>query len=136
MTRLSLRTITISLVALALPATLLVSAAVTVYFKSTNPDNVDITQSLAYLQQSLLSAVITFGIFATGAVIGVVKMYQRDKNFADAKFPLVLLIAVFVLLGGIVLANGYINKVEDQYLIGSGRPTLQQFFDKLKEQQK
>lgn len=136
MKRPSLRTITISVVALALPATLLVSGVVTAYFKSTNPSNVDITQGLAYLQQGLLAAILTFGLFTLASVFGIVKMYRRDKNFAEAKLPLVLLCMVIVLMSGVAVANAYTNKVQDQYLIDNGRPTLQQFFDQLNKQDK
>ncbi|MBA3679232.1 hypothetical protein H0W80_03540 [Candidatus Saccharibacteria bacterium] len=136
MKRPSLRTITISLLALALPTTLLASSVVAVYFKSTNPNNVDITQGLAYLQQSLFAAIITFGLFAIASVVGIIMMYRRDHNFIEAKLPLVLLCTIIVLMGGVSLANAYSNKVQDQYLIDNGRPTLQQFFDQLNKQDK
>jgi len=136
MKRPSLRTITISLLALALPTTLLASSVVAVYFKSTNPSNVDITQGLAYLQQSLLAAILTFGLFAIASVVGIIMMYRRDHNFVEAKLPLVLLCTIIVLMGGVSLANAYSNKVQDQYLIDHGRPTLQQFFDELNKQDK
>lgn len=130
----SLRTVTVSLVTLTLPATLLASTLVTAYFKSTNPDNVDITQSLAYLKQSLLVAVITFSLFVIVGIVGIVKMYRRDKNFVKAKFPMTLLIVVFVLMSGAAITNAYTNKVQDQYLIDNGRPTMGQYFDELKKQ--
>lgn len=136
MRRPSLRTTTISLVALALPTTILIGGIISAYFKSANPDNVDITQGLAYLQQSLFASVLTFGIFTIAIIVGIVKMHRRDHGFVEAKLPLVLLSTVFLLIISALLVNAYTNKVQDQYLINNGRPTLQQFFDKLKEQEK
>ncbi len=136
MRRPSLKTVTISLIALILPVTLLISGVTTAYFKSVNPDNVDITQSLAYLRQSLFAAVLTFVVIAGVVIYGIVKMYRRDRSFVEAKLPLVLLAVVFVLMGGAAIANAYTNKVQDQYLIDNGRPTLQQYFDKLEERKK
>lgn len=134
MNRPNLRTLTTSLVALTLPVTLLASAITTAYFKNVNPDNVDITQGLAYLQQSLTAAVITFLVFVIASVLGIIAMYRRDHNFSNAKFPLVLLVSIGVLSVGALLVNNYTNQVQDQYLIDNGRPTTQQFFDALEKQ--
>lgn len=133
MNRPNLRTITTALVALLVPTTMLVSASVAAYFKSNNPDNVDITQGLAYLQQSMIAAIITFTILVAIIVTLIVKMYKNDGNFSNAKLPLTMLIATSILLGGFGLVNAYTNKVQDQYLIDNGRPTLNQFFDKVEE---
>lgn len=136
MNRPSLRTMTISLVALILPITLLASGITTAYFKSTNPNDIDITQNLAYLRQSLFVAVVTFALIAGASIFGIVKMYRRDRSFVEAKLPMVLLFVVFVLMGGAAIANAYTNKVQNQYMNDNKRPTLQQYFNKLKEQKK
>lgn len=134
MKRPNLRTMTISLVALAFPVALLVSGLVAAYFKSTNPDKVDITQGLAYLGQSLTAGVVTFALLALFAVVGITKIYRRDHNFGEAKLPLILLLSVLVLIVAAAMTNAYTNKVQDQYLIDNGRPTLQQYFDTLDKQ--
>lgn len=135
MNRPNLRTITTSLVALALPVAILASAATAAYYKNTNPDNVDITQGLAYLQQSMMAGVIAFALFVALSVVGIVMMYRSERNFINAKLPLVLLVTVLVLVAGIVMLNAYTNQVQDQYLIDNGRPTMKQFFDQLEKQE-
>lgn len=133
MKRPNTRTATTSLVALILPITLLVGAIASACYKSTNPDNVDITQGLAYLGQTMTISIITFVILVILVVIGVAKMYRADGNMSNAKLPLTLLVAMVVLLGGYALVSSYTSNVQDQYLIDHGRPTLQQFFDKIKK---
>ncbi len=130
MNRPNLRTRTTALSALIVPITLLVSTVTGAYYKSSNPQNIDITQGLAYLQQTMTAAVITFSLIALFIVIGIVKMYRRDRNFSDAKLPLVLFSATIVLLIATGITNAYTNSVQDQYLRDQGRPTLQEFFDK------
>lgn len=133
MSRPNLRTITVTIVALTLPITLLISTATTAYFKSTNPDKVDVTQGLAYLQQSLTASAITLGLLIAASITGIILMYRRDRDFSNAKLPLVLLITTCVILAGAGLLNGYVGKVQDQYLIDHGRPTMKQFFEELEK---
>lgn len=134
MRRPNTRTVTTAVVALTLPITMLVGSLAGAYYKSNNPDNVDITQGLAYLRQTMIIAVITFVVLTVITLIGIVKMYRTDGNFSNAKLPLALLVSIAVLIGGFGLTNAYTNRVQDQYLIDNGRPTLKQFFDKIEEQ--
>lgn len=134
MQRPNLRTLTTSLVALMIPITIVVSVLTALYFKSTNPDNVDVSQDLAYLQQTIVAGIITFVLFTVAVVTGIVLMYRRDRNFSNAKLPLVLLLIVCTLMAGIIVVSSYTSKVTDQYLIDHGKPTLQQFFDALDKQ--
>lgn len=131
MTRPSTRTVTIALVTLLLPVTLLVGSIGAAYYKASNPDNVDITQDLAYLSQTMVISITTFVVLAVASVVGMYKLYRADGNMSSAKLPLTLLVATVVLIGAYALVGSYIGKVQDQYLIDHGRPTLQQFFDKL-----
>lgn len=111
----SLRTIAITLTAALLPLSMLMSNIVTALYKASNPENVDITAGLAYLRQSL------FAGFGTALIIGaivvwlIVSMYRRDRNFIEAKLPLVLLcLVVFVLIISAAVSS-YTGAVEDQY---------------------
>ena len=111
----SLRTIAITLTAALLPLSMLMSNIVTALYKAGNPENVDITAGLAYLRQSL------FAGFGTALIIGaivvwlIVSMYRRDRNFVEAKLPLVLLgMVVFVLIISAAVSS-YTGAVEDQY---------------------
>lgn len=131
MKRLSLRTLTTAIVALILPATLFIGVATAAFYKSTNPDNVDITQGLAYLQQTMIAVILTFVVLLIASIAGIVTMYRRERSFVNAKLPLTLLGIVVVLCVGTLVLNAYSSSVQDQYLIDHGRPTLQQYFDQL-----
>ena len=130
------RTIATSLAALLVPLSIAAASITGAYYKSNNPNNVDITNGLAYLQQTLIAG------FGVGIIIGlcvvglIIHMYRQDKNFIQAKFPLLLLVAVGVIIGTAGLFSGYTSRVEDQYRIDRGQPTLQQFFDKLESNNK
>ena len=133
MKRPNTRTVTTALVALILPITLVVGALAAAYYKSTNPDKVDITQGLAYLSQIMTISILTFVVLSILVIVGIAKMYRTDGNFSRAKLPLLLLVTTVVLLAAYALTSAYTSKVQDQYLIDNGRPTLQQFFDKMKK---
>lgn len=122
----SLRTIATTLTCLLFPLTLLAGLSTAAWYKSNNPDNVDITASLAYLTQTMTAAIIVFAVITTAIVAIIVTMYRRDRNFSQAKLPLALLIAVIVLIVALSLANGYSNTAQNQYLLDHERPTLDQ----------
>ncbi len=136
MNRPALRTIATSIIALTLPLTMLAGVIATAFYKTNNPADVDITGSLAYLRETMTVSIIVFALCVAIVVGLIVKMYRRDQNFVNAKLPMVLLGILIVLVIGIALLNGYTNKVQDQYLIDHGRPTMQEFFDRLEKQEK
>lgn len=130
----SLRTITLTLVCLLVPLTMLAGALAAAVYKSTNPDNIDITTSLAYLRQTMTIAIIVFALL-TATIAGlIVTMYRRDHNFSQAKLPLILLITVVGTLAVVLVTNAYTDSVQNQYLRDHGRPTLNQFFESLEKQ--
>ena len=131
----NLRTLSVSIIALTLPLTLLASTLTGAYLKVNNPDNVDITQGLAYLQQTLVAAIIVFSLCVAAVVGLIVLLYRQDRNFANAKLPLVLLIGVPVVVAGVLIGNAFTNQVQDNYLIDNNRPTQSQFFEELKKQE-
>mgnify|MGYP007082242626 CR=1 FL=1 len=131
----SLRTIAIALVCLLVPLTMLAGMLTAAYYKSTNPDGVDVTTSLAYLQQTMTGAIVVF-VLITAAIVGlIVTMYRQERNFLQAKLPLALLSAVLVLAGALLITNGYTDPVQDQYLRDTGQPTLDEFFERLEQQE-
>lgn len=132
MRRPNLRTFTTAWVALMIPVTILVGVVTATLYKSANPDNVDITQGLAYLQQTIVAVAITAGIFIIVSAVAIIKIYRNDHNFSNAKLPLLLLIATIVIMIIVGVINSYTNQVQDKYLTDHGRPTLQQYFDAIK----
>lgn len=128
------RTTAIICASLLFPAAFMASALTAVYFKSVNPDNVDVTQGLAYLGQSLLAAVIVAVVLLI-ACLAYSLMTYREEGAAAAKLPLGLLAVNVAFIIGIALTNAQVNRVQDRYLIDHGRPTLHQFFETMKAQQ-
>ena len=129
----NLRTISVALSALLLPLSILAGVLTAAYYKSSNPDNVDITNGLAYLRQTMFAAIAVGVIIGIIIIVMIIKMYRRDGNFVEAKLSLVLLVAIAVIVGSIAIASNYTSSVEDQYRIDRGQPTLDQFFDKLEQ---
>lgn len=130
----SLRTLAITLTCLLLPLTMLAGVVAAAILKSANPDNIDITTSLAYLRQTMIASIIVFGL-AVATIVGlIVKMYRRDHNFTQAKLPLVLLVSTVGVIALLLVVNAYTNSVREQYLRDHGRPTLDQFFETLEQQ--
>ena len=127
----SYRTIAITLSALLLPLSILAGLIAAAYFKSTNPNNVDITNGLAYLQHTMFFAIGVGVAIGVNVVWLIVSMYRRDKNFVQAKLPLTILISVVAIIGAIGILSSYTSSVEDQYRTDRGQPTLQEFFDAL-----
>lgn len=110
-----LRTIATVMAALAVPVTLLMAQLVGVYYRSSNPDNVDITQGLAYLRPIMVAAWLTFGVMVALVVALISKMYKRDGNFAQAKLPLSLLVVIVIVMGGWMAVNSYNDQVVNEY---------------------
>lgn len=115
------------------PATILTALLLGLYFKSTNPNNIDFTQSLAYLSQSLVPAIIIFVSILLITAILIFFVYRQD-GYKSARLPL-LLLAINVSSVMLILAlNWQINNVQDQYLIDHNRPTFQQYLENLDRQ--
>lgn len=119
----SLRTITLALVALLVPLTMLIGYVAAAYYKSANPNGIDITTSLAYLRQVMVVTIIGFSLLTLTSVGLIVTMYRQDGNFVNAKLPLVLLIAVVALLGTGMAINSYTDSVVEQYRRDHGQMT-------------
>lgn len=134
MTRPSLRTIATALTALTLPIVMIVTTIAGAYYKTTNPADVDITQGLAYLRETMTIGVAVFVVCIVVIIGLIVAMYRRDHNFAQAKLPMALLATMVIIMGVVILTSNYTNEVQDQYLRDHNRPTTQEFFDRLEQQ--
>lgn len=130
----NMRTVAVTLSALIIPFSMVVGATTAVILKSNNPDNVDITNGLAYLQPTLLIGLSAGVVIGLIVIALIVRMYRRDHDFSNAKLPLMLLIATVVLFGTFALLNSYTGAVEDQYRTDHGQPTLDQYFDAIDKQ--
>lgn len=132
------QTITLWGVALLVPLTLLVSQITEFIFKSTNPDNIDITTSLAYLGQGVTAGIVTFCAVLAVIVTAVVLDKRATGTWQGARQPIMLFTAIVILVAGVMLFNKLTNNAQDDYLRAHNRPTLDEFFDALKknEQQK
>ena len=115
------------------PVTVLTALLVGLYFKSTNPSNIDITQSLAYLSQSLVPAIVVLVVLLMITAVLTFLVYRQD-GYKNAKLPLALLAINVVSIALILVVNWQINRVQDQYLIDHNRPSFQQYLDSLDKQ--
>ncbi len=129
-----LRNLAIFLVTALVPVVIIVSQVVGVFYKSSNPDNVDVTNGLAYLQQTLIAGIGSGVLIALVVIWLIIRMYHSDKTFSQAKLPMILLIFISLSVVTMLALNNYASAVEDDYLREHGRPTISEFFDKIEEQ--
>jgi len=115
---------------LVFPVSILTSLLISLYFKSINPDNIDITQSLAYLSYSLVPAIAVTTVLLISNLVLCFLVYIQE-GFQRTKLPLALLIFNIISITLILIVNWQIGRVQDQYLIDQGRPTIQQYLDSL-----
>jgi len=102
---------------LALPITVLVVGVVSWYFKSTNPDNVNILASLAYLRPILLSSIATFVVVMLAAIVCALLGKRRDESpqLSNIGLFLVVVVSVLSLFGAIAHSNA--GDAEEAYRI-------------------
>lgn len=107
--------LSLGLTALTLPSALLLSSLVSWYYKANNPDDVDITQGLAYLRPILVTGLVAFLVPAIVALVSGLLGLRRDEDPTLARYALVLL-AIATLLGLLAgVANGRAGSAEDDY---------------------
>lgn len=116
---------------MALPVSFVVSNVISWYLKSNNPDNVDITQGLAYLRPILVSGFVLFGVLiAIGFVAGVMAL-KKDQDRALGRLGLALAVSVLVLSSVAAVAANRTDAAIDTYRTQKE----QQFFDAIKKQE-
>jgi len=114
------------------PAAFLASAATGLYFKSTNPSNIDVTQGLAYLGHMLIAGALVSVVLIVATI--VFALAARKENPRSSKLPLSILGANLLIIVMLLFVNAQTNKVQNRYLTDHGRPTLDQFFEAAKQQ--
>lgn len=107
--------ISIILASAALPLAMLISGTVAWILKSSNPDNVDVTAGLAYLQPILVSAFVTFAITMLGALVFAIRGKRRDKSSELSTLGLLLVVILTLLSIGAGIANKGAGDAEDAY---------------------
>ena len=87
------------------PAAVFVSSIVGWILKSGNPDNVDITQGLAYLRPILVTGFSLFGILLAVSVVSAVLALKKDTDKTLGKLAIVLIVTIFILAAGSAIAT-------------------------------
>lgn len=115
------------------PAAYLAASITGLYFKSTNPSNVDVTQGLAYLGHQVLAATV-IAVVLIVATIAFAVAARKETGPRASRLPLSILGANLLIIIMLLLVNAQTNKVQNRYLTDHGRPTLDQFFEAAKQQ--
>lgn len=74
------------------------------------------------------------GLAFLGAAIFFALKARKQEGAGAARLPFAIIALNIVVVIAIVLSNAYTDKVQNQYLIDHGRPTLDQYFDAVKQQ--
>ena len=100
------------LAALSLFAVTTVVQVVELVLKSTNPDDVDVTQGLAYLRPLLLTAFVLLAVAVPATVAAIVRL-GRIEGRAATRLPWTLFAVQVVLWLIYVVARGALGPVID-----------------------
>lgn len=115
---------------LMFPAAAFIGGLVAWNLKSTNPDNVDVTQGLAYLRPILVTGIVVFvTLLLTSLVSGAVAL-KKDTDRTLGKIGLMLLATMLVFSVGAAIANAKTDDAIDAYRTAKE----QKFFDALEKQ--
>ena len=101
--------------ALALPLALVFSNIVSWYFKSNNPDNVDITAGLAYLRPILVTGFVTFGVVMGVGLISALAGRKKDASAELSKLGLMLVVVITILSLVAGIASKVTSTAQDNY---------------------
>lgn len=116
------------LIALALPVAAVVGALANLIIKMNNPSGVDITAGLAYLQPTMVAAVVAFSVFAiAGLIFAFLAKKQGDKAVLIRSIG--ILVAILALCGAYTLIQNRTDKVEKDY----ANQQFNTFFETLKD---
>jgi uncharacterized Tic20 family protein len=115
---------------LMFPASAFIGGLIGWNLKSSNPNNVDITQGLAYLRPILVTGFVLFiGLLLTSFIAGIIAL-KKDTDRTFGKIGLVLLAIVLVFSAGAAFANAKTDDAINSYRTKNERV----FFDTLDKQ--
>jgi uncharacterized Tic20 family protein len=116
---------------LMFPVAAFIGGLVAWNLKSNNPNDVDITQGLAYLRPILLTGIVIFIVLLLLSVVTGILALKKDTDRSFGKVGLALLVSVLIFSGGAALANKKTDDAIDSYRTAKE----QKFFDALKDQE-
>lgn len=113
---------------LVLPLALLAGNLVTWYYKSGNPDNVDITAGLAYLRPILVTSFVVYGLVWLISLVTGILALKREQTSELGRTGLMLLALVTVISLCTAITAGKVSDAEEAYRTQQSA----EFFDALK----
>lgn len=125
------RNLAIFFAASFIPASILAGLASSGLVKLVNPDDIDVTQGLAYLGYGVIASIVTLVLFVGAALWLSLALRRREGNFSSAGLPLAVLAANLLLGAGILLFNEVNGIAEDNWSRANGQPTRQERSDQL-----
>ena len=97
--------ISIIIASLMYPLSALIGGYVEWSLKSQNSNNVDITESLAYLRPILLTGLTTFILLLLASIVTSIYALKKDTDKSFGKLGLLLIIILTLLSTGIAILN-------------------------------
>jgi hypothetical protein len=120
------RTLAIFFGSTFIPASILMGSATIGIVKAMNPDNIDVTQGLAYLGYGIVPAVLTIIIWIGLTILLSTMLRKQNGNWRSAKLPLTLLITN-LFLGIAILGFRELSGIaEDNWSTANGQQTRQE----------
>lgn len=143
MNKITKHNIVLILAATWIPVTILVGAKMGALIKLWNPNDVNVTQDLAYLREILISSGVFSMLWVSIIIALCIFMYRQDGNMSRIRMPVAILLANLIVVFGIMLFREIEGQAEDRYSRDNGLPTRQErseqldaFFKVLEEQKK
>ena len=100
------------LAALSLLIATAIGQLLELFLKSTNPDGVDVTNGLAYLQPILITTLVLVAVALVGTVLAIVRL-SRTEGTASARLPWTLLFVQVVVWFATVAARAALGPIID-----------------------
>jgi len=100
---------------LLLPLPFFVGTTLGYVLKSSNPNNVDITNGLAYLANILITSIIILGILWAIALIAGILGIKKDQDKTMAKTSLMILALASALIIGYATVNMMTEQLKTNY---------------------
>jgi hypothetical protein len=114
-----------------MPMAVLAGVKVGGLMKLMNPDDIDVTQDLAYLGYIVISAVVIGLLWVFVAVFLCILLYREDKSFVRAKMPLTILVVNIFIAASILIFREVDGSAQDNWSRDHNQPTRQEHSEQL-----